>query len=202
MYHKSHWSTKITRYEIAKTKFKSAFTNNKMKLAIALAFIVLSSTETHAQVTVDCPTEVWFQNPKTFFNKKEKDDDPKKYKKKDCAWLTYTEKRRQNKCSKPPSVNFPNKKNKAQLHCPSSCGRCCEDDPTYQFKNDQLKKVGCTWIATNPLKRSEYCERKKVKGHCMLACDNCQAPIANPDDDVSTNPVAPPVGPPVTLDDD
>jgi len=106
------------------------------------------------------------------------DQDPENpNKRRNCAWLTYNENRRSNKCHKNGGLNKAgNKPNKAQLKCPASCGvqGCCADDLTFTFENDREKRVDCAWIAKKLVKRQGYCTRKKrVGGHCLKTCDRC-----------------------------
>jgi len=98
-----------------------------------------------------------FQNPATMFDGKTR---------RDCAWLTYFKKRRENKCKKLKTIR----------NCPSSCGLCCADDESFNFKiyNGLLKN--CAWIAKRFKTRKKHCKQKIVKGHCHLTCKNCQDP--------------------------
>jgi len=98
-----------------------------------------------------------FQNPVTMFDGK---------KKRDCAWLTYSKKRRKNKCKWLKSIR----------NCPSSCGLCCADDESFNFKVPNGLLQNCAWIAKRFKARKKQCNRKIVKGHCQLTCNNCQDP--------------------------
>mmetsp|Transcript_14513 Transcript_14513/g.17188 ORF Transcript_14513/g.17188 Transcript_14513/m.17188 type:complete len:102 (-) Transcript_14513:43-348(-) len=96
------------------------------------------------------------------------DKDPRR----DCAWVTFNETRRKNKCAKPKTLR----------NCPSSCGLCCADDDSFQFKIPNGIIQNCYWIAKKYEKRKGKCNKKKVRTHCHQTCDNCQEHIAEDDD--------------------
>ena len=75
--------------------------------------------------------------------------------------------------------------------CPHTCGTCCEDDDTYEFKlkfNEKLK--GCEWILKNDKKKenriNNYCTENNEEGSlhswdgqtvrdaCPKSCNFCQ----------------------------
>merc|ERR1712238_640032 len=130
------------------------------------------------------PTRECVQDPDAKFNGNDKNG---------CAWLTYNEGRRQNRCKK---LGANGSYIKAQDLCPSSCnptGNCCVDDETFQFKNDQGVRVSCSWITQNAENTDDrfnsYCEGTnpdikrrpkqllKIRGKCMKSCDRCQIKI-------------------------
>jgi len=68
--------------------------------------------------------------------------------------------------------------------CPSACGVCCGDDPTYTFLTDNVGEKDCRWIAKRIDRRSGYCDQRITKAACQLTCDNCTpAPESNDDDE-------------------
>ncbi|GFH50342.1 hypothetical protein CTEN210_06818 [Chaetoceros tenuissimus] len=56
-----------------------------------------------------------------------------------------------------------------QMHCPFSCGLCCEDTENFF--------VNCEWIAMEDWRKVEYCgqtfEHRMVQEACPVACDYC-----------------------------
>lgn len=56
-----------------------------------------------------------------------------------------------------------------QMHCPFSCGICCEDTENFF--------VNCEWIAVEDWRKTEYCgqtfEHRMVQEACPVACDYC-----------------------------
>jgi len=66
--------------------------------------------------------------------------------------------------------------------CPSACGICCGDNADFTFKAEGGKTQTCAWIAKQPDKRLDECEKKKVKAACQLTCDNCSPPASSSED--------------------
>lgn len=56
-----------------------------------------------------------------------------------------------------------------KVHCPFSCGICCEDTESYI--------INCDWIAEQGWRKVEYCgqtfEHRMVQEMCPIACDYC-----------------------------
>lgn len=70
--------------------------------------------------------------------------------------------------------------------CPQSCGVCCEDSATYEFKlKGNQNIVDCLWLTKNDkkvsIRRGKYCEiplhnynDRTVRDACPVSCDKCQ----------------------------
>lgn len=186
-----------------------------MKLALALAFIVLSSTETHAQSP--SPTGPPRARPTTTSHTSSPTGPPASRPiaastelkpwlvtcindksfvvnnklKKNCGFVVRKPKRRTKLCQR----------GNVRDACPSSCGidGCCADSSAFLLKNKNDKMKSCRWVNKRKMRKALYCERARVKSECISTCDNCQ-------DEVVLAPpvgslVAPPVGSPVELDD-
>ena len=85
-----------------------------------------------------------------------------------CKWIRNKEDRRQDFCSRGSAVTDP---------CPQTCGHCCEDHPSFSFRDNSIQKdITCDYIATNN-KQNKYCDKWKnqnmVRDICPVACDNC-----------------------------
>jgi len=65
-------------------------------------------------------------------------------------------------------------------NCPSACGVCCGDNPTFKFsknpKDTETPMVKCSYL--NNLKRkNKFCKRGNVKTYCAKKCDSCSKPL-------------------------
>lgn len=80
-----------------------------------------------------------------------------------------------------------------QMHCPFSCGICCEDSSNFF--------VNCEWIAEKGWRKIEYCgqtfEHRMVQEMCPVACEYCMDPVLTNPPSLSLSPtIAPePTGP-------
>jgi len=84
-----------------------------------------------------------------------------------CMWLRKKGERRSRRCRE---ANISE-------NCPFTCGQCCQDDPSYTFKNDQPVTVDCAWIDEKKNKRKYWCDKKIsgkfVRDACPVTCDFC-----------------------------
>jgi len=74
--------------------------------------------------------------------------------------------------------------------CPQTCGKCCDDDPTYVFplKWKSSKLQNCFWISRNTLakeyRRSNFCNGfntyngSTIRNKCPNACGVCKSEVA------------------------
>lgn len=74
--------------------------------------------------------------------------------------------------------------------CPQTCGKCCEDDPTYVFplrwKSSKLQN--CFWISRNVLatefRRKNFCngyntyKGSTIRNKCPYSCGVCKSEVA------------------------
>jgi len=92
-------------------------------------------------------------------------------KKKNCAFITIKESRRQKLCQQLI----------VRKECPSSCGveECCADSVKFKFRINKKnkKKRGCAWINASK-KRRAFCDKTRVKAECVNKCNNCQTTVA------------------------
>lgn len=79
-----------------------------------------------------------------------------------CAWVG--ENGRQEKCLKEAEV---------RRACQMTCGICCEDDKTYEFKEKKGFVKKCDWI-TKKTSRKSYCSKLNIRSNCPVACDACK----------------------------
>ena len=103
---------------------------------------------------------------------------------KNCKQIRNNELRRQNMC-KIQAVN---------LACPQSCGVCCDNDQTYEFKlKKSSKMVNCYWLFKNDKKKAKrvanYCTKdndagklhdykgRSVRDACAETCGICKSEI-------------------------
>jgi len=59
--------------------------------------------------------------------------------------------------------------------CAETCRKCfdnCDDDTTTEFVYDGHRR-DCAWLASNPLRWIDACQRDDVKGACRESCENC-----------------------------
>jgi len=86
--------------------------------------------------------------------------------KKNCLWMMLTKKRRKKFC----------KKGKVREKCPVTCGACCADSETFEFKV-KIKKVErtkkCAWLEKQKKNKvNKYC-KGKVETGCTKTCKFC-----------------------------
>ena len=107
-----------------------------------------------------------------------------------CAWVRNKESQREKFCE------FQD----IEVHCPISCGICCDDNPFFTFilpdQPDNQRKT-CRWISKNA-SRKQYCNTfnngRMVQDACPKACDFCLPPIGSgaPSMSPTDNPTAKP----------
>jgi len=83
---------------------------------------------------------------------------------KNCAWIGMKKNRRKKFCST-NAIIFEK--------CPVTCGVCCEDDVTFQFKLKSGKKKRCNYLNENKPKRMKYCKNALVRSSCPKKCNAC-----------------------------
>ena len=92
-------------------------------------------------------------------------------KERSCKWFRFKDSRREKFCLI-AAVNAA---------CKHTCGRCCEDDPTYIFERDNGKKGRCKWVGGNKKRMKRFCVKEKTKHRngrsirdaCPATCNYC-----------------------------
>jgi hypothetical protein len=92
-----------------------------------------------------------------------------KHPSKTCTWLGAVEWRRKSACKYP--IFFKN--------CPFTCGICCRDSDSFQFKIQNVQR-NCEWLGTPfnrggppPKQKANICYKDFYWRKCPQACDKC-----------------------------
>uniref|UniRef100_A0A7S3Q4M0 Sulfatase N-terminal domain-containing protein n=1 Tax=Chaetoceros debilis TaxID=122233 RepID=A0A7S3Q4M0_9STRA len=95
-----------------------------------------------------------------------------------CAGVQLIESRRIQLCGDHEEV---------QINCPLSCGRCCEDDPSYRiklFSPNGFEFKSCEWLGTSIRSKLEWwCDTRNngqfVRNACPKKCNTCSSYISS-----------------------
>ena len=102
------------------------------------------------------------------------DNDPDK----PCSWLRYGSKKNENR-REAHCTSF-----EVYQACPQSCGSCCEDDPTYEFKILSKEMKDCEWLSKTEFRQQKWCgdsddqfktyqNGRMIRAACPVTCDFC-----------------------------
>lgn len=78
-------------------------------------------------------------------------------------------------------------------NCRQTCGLCCADEPDFRFELfNELELVGCSWLAGNLERASEYCDiwrsGRVIRDACPFSCSFCQPAVLPPSPTLSPVP--------------
>lgn len=85
-----------------------------------------------------------------------------------CRWIRWKEIRRTVLC----------KNADVRSNCPQTCGLCCEDDPTYNFRLPSFQSFNCASIASESDGAENVCNifsnGRMIRDGCPFICNFCQ----------------------------